>query len=171
MDYPEPVRDLAAVSSRRRGIISGICRSCTGPIGRGIGGCGTPYSSCRKKLEAFSLQKTCKTLSWRRRGRQNQPFRSPAPTQRTIQNGEAAKLHGVLFPAAIALLVADGLGSNTETSRTLLLCADLAIVPAKASMLEVRALKQATLALHHARKIRRGRRDANAPKPPGSEGK
>jgi len=54
-------------------------------------------------------------------------------------------------------VVADGPGSNTETSRTLLLCADLAIVPCKASMLEVRALKQATLALHHAHKIRRGR--------------
>jgi chromosome partitioning protein len=54
-------------------------------------------------------------------------------------------------------VVADGPGSNTETSRTLLLCADLAIVPCKASMLEVRALKQATLALHHARKIRHGR--------------
>jgi len=54
-------------------------------------------------------------------------------------------------------VIADGPGSNTETSRTLLLCADLAIVPCKASMLEIRALKQATLALHHARKIRSGR--------------
>jgi chromosome partitioning protein len=54
-------------------------------------------------------------------------------------------------------VVADGPGSNTETSRMLLLCADLAIVPCKASMLEVRALKQATLALNHAHKIRRGR--------------
>ncbi len=54
-------------------------------------------------------------------------------------------------------VVADGPGSNTETSRALLLIADLAVVPCKASMLEVRALKQATLALHHARKIRRNR--------------
>lgn len=54
-------------------------------------------------------------------------------------------------------VVADGPGSNTETSRTLLLCADLAIVPVKASMLEARALKQATLALQHAHKIRRGK--------------
>jgi chromosome partitioning protein len=54
-------------------------------------------------------------------------------------------------------VVADGPGSNTETSRTLLLCADLAIVPCKASMLEVRALKQATLALHQVHKIHRGR--------------
>jgi len=54
-------------------------------------------------------------------------------------------------------VVADGPGSNTETSRTLLLCADLAVVPCKASMLEVRALKQATLALQHAHRIRRGR--------------
>jgi chromosome partitioning protein len=54
-------------------------------------------------------------------------------------------------------VIADGPGSNTDTSRTLLLCADLAIVPCKASMLEVRALKQATLALHHAHRVRRGR--------------
>jgi chromosome partitioning protein len=54
-------------------------------------------------------------------------------------------------------VVADGPGSDTETSRMLLLCADLAIVPVKASMLEVRALKQATLALQHAHKIRRGK--------------
>ncbi len=52
-------------------------------------------------------------------------------------------------------LVADGPGSNTETSRALLLLADLAVVPCKASMLEVRALAQATIALRHAREIRR----------------
>ena len=39
-------------------------------------------------------------------------------------------------------VVADGPGSNTETSRALLLCADLALVPCKASMLEVRALRK-----------------------------
>src|SRR5580704_14044989 len=54
-------------------------------------------------------------------------------------------------------VVADGPGSNTDTSRTLLLCADLAVVPCKASMLEVRALKQATTALRHSHRIRRGR--------------
>lgn len=46
---------------------------------------------------------------------------------------------------------------SADDSRTLLLCADLAVVPCKASLLEVRALKQATLALHHARRIRKGR--------------
>ena len=54
-------------------------------------------------------------------------------------------------------VVADGPGSDTDTIRTLLLCADLAIVPCKASMLEVRALNQATSALRHARTVRRGR--------------
>jgi chromosome partitioning protein len=54
-------------------------------------------------------------------------------------------------------VVADGPGSNTETSRALLLIADLAVIPCKASMLEVRALTQATAALRHARDIRRGR--------------
>ncbi len=54
-------------------------------------------------------------------------------------------------------VVADGPGSNTDTSRILLLCADLALVPCKASMLEVRALKQATLALRHSHQVRRGK--------------
>ncbi len=49
-------------------------------------------------------------------------------------------------------VVADGPGSDADTSRTLLLCADLAIVPCKASMLEVRALNQATSALRHAQR-------------------
>jgi len=57
-------------------------------------------------------------------------------------------------------LVADGPGSNTEISRTLLLCADLAIVPCKASMLEVLALSQATMALRHARSVRKGKPQA-----------
>lgn len=53
-------------------------------------------------------------------------------------------------------VVADGPGSNTETSRALLLRADMAIVPCKASMLEIRALAQATKALKHAQEIRKG---------------
>ncbi|OWK34902.1 AAA family ATPase [Fimbriiglobus ruber] len=53
-------------------------------------------------------------------------------------------------------VVADGPGSNTEISRALLLRADLALVPCKASMLEIRALAQATKALKHAQEIRSG---------------
>ena len=44
----------------------------------------------------------------------------------------------------VDFVVADGPGSQTETSRALLLRADMAIVPCKASMLEVRALAKAT---------------------------
>jgi chromosome partitioning protein len=53
-------------------------------------------------------------------------------------------------------VVADGPGSNTETSRALLLRADLALVPCKASMLEVLALAQATGVLRQAQDIRGG---------------
>lgn len=53
-------------------------------------------------------------------------------------------------------VVADGPGSQTETSRALLLRADLAIVPCKASMLEVRALAKATDVLRQAQDIRGG---------------
>lgn len=53
-------------------------------------------------------------------------------------------------------VVADGPGSNTEISRALLLRADLALVPCKASMLEVRALAQATNVLRQSQDIRSG---------------
>jgi chromosome partitioning protein len=53
-------------------------------------------------------------------------------------------------------VVADGPGSQTETSRALLLRADMAIVPCKASMLEVRALAKATEVLRQAQDIRAG---------------
>src|SRR5579884_1821801 len=54
-------------------------------------------------------------------------------------------------------VVADGPGSNTETSRALLLRGDLALVPCKASMLELRALAQASHGLRQAQDIRGGR--------------
>ena len=57
-------------------------------------------------------------------------------------------------------VVADGPGSQTETSRALLLRADLAIVPCKASMLEVRALAKATEVLRQAQDIRDGKPSA-----------
>jgi chromosome partitioning protein len=57
-------------------------------------------------------------------------------------------------------VVADGPGSNTEISRALLLRADLAIVPCKASMLEVRSLAQATSVLRQAQEIRGGQPEA-----------
>ena len=54
-------------------------------------------------------------------------------------------------------IVADGPGSNSETSRALLLRADFAFVPCKASMLEVRALAQATNVLREVQEIRGGK--------------
>jgi chromosome partitioning protein len=57
-------------------------------------------------------------------------------------------------------VVADGPGSQTETSRALLLRADMAIVPCKASMLEVRALAKATEVLRQAQEIRNGKPSA-----------
>ena len=53
-------------------------------------------------------------------------------------------------------VVADGPGSQSETSRALLLRADFAVIPCKASMLEVRALAEATAALRQAQDIREG---------------
>ena len=53
-------------------------------------------------------------------------------------------------------IVADGPGSQTEMSRALLLRADFAVVPCKASMLEVRALARATEVLRQAQDIRKG---------------
>jgi chromosome partitioning protein len=57
-------------------------------------------------------------------------------------------------------LVADGPGSQSETSRALLLRADRAIVPCKASILEARALAKATESLRQAQDIRSGQPQA-----------
>jgi chromosome partitioning protein len=61
-----------------------------------------------------------------------------------------------LLNAEADYVVADGPGSQSETSRALLLRADLAIVPCKASMLEVRALAKATEVLRVSQDIRKG---------------
>ncbi|MEM6468708.1 MAG: ParA family protein [Planctomycetota bacterium] len=53
-------------------------------------------------------------------------------------------------------VVADGPGSQTETSRALLLRADLAVIPCKASLLETRALAKATEVIRQAQDIRGG---------------
>jgi serine/threonine protein kinase len=54
-------------------------------------------------------------------------------------------------------VVADGPGSNTETSRASLLRGELALLPCKASMLELRAPAQAIHVLRQAQDIRGGR--------------
>lgn len=55
-------------------------------------------------------------------------------------------------------VVCDGPGSQTETSRALLMWADLAILPCKASMFEARALHKNTAFVRHAQQIRKGPR-------------
>ena len=78
---------------------------------------------------------------------ESRPSGSPTPTKSSTSCRLGKKRDYV---------VADGPGSNTETSRALLLRADLALVPCKASMLEVRALAQATKVLRQAQDIRGG---------------
>ena len=53
-------------------------------------------------------------------------------------------------------VIADGPGSQTETSRALLMWADLAVIPCKASMFEARALFKNTAFLRQAQAIRKG---------------
>lgn len=85
----------------------------------------------------------------------------------------APGVHTVCFDDANAILnelpaldgecdfvVADGPGSQSETSLALLLRAHKAIVPCKASILEVRALAKATEALRQAQDIRNGHPEA-----------
>jgi chromosome partitioning protein len=57
-------------------------------------------------------------------------------------------------------VVADGPGSDADRGRALLLRADMAIVPCKASMLEIRALAAATEVLRQAQDIRQGKPNA-----------
>jgi chromosome partitioning protein len=85
-----------------------------------------------------------------------------APEIRTVRLADPSAILDSLPQLAqeADYVVADGPGSNTETSRALLLRADLALVPCKASMLEVRALAQATAVLRQSQDIRQGRPDA-----------
>ena len=53
-------------------------------------------------------------------------------------------------------VIADGPGSQTETSRGLLMWADLAVIPCKASMFEARALDKNTNFVRQAQAIRQG---------------
>lgn len=53
-------------------------------------------------------------------------------------------------------VVCDGPGSQTETSRALLLWANLAVIPCKASMFEARALAKNTAFVRQAQTIRKG---------------
>jgi chromosome partitioning protein len=88
--------------------------------------------------------------------------REAAPAVRVVRLADADEILDQLPTLAeeAEFVIADGPGSNTETSRALLLRADLAIVPCKASMLEARALAQATNVLRQAQDIRGGRPDA-----------
>jgi chromosome partitioning protein len=85
-------------------------------------------------------------------------IREAVPEVKTVRLGNPNEILNEL-PALgqeTDFVVADGPGSNTETSRALLLRADFAIVPCKASMLEVRALAKATEVLRQAQDIRAG---------------
>jgi chromosome partitioning protein len=85
-------------------------------------------------------------------------IREAAPEVKAVRFSSADEILEELTPLAdeADYVIADGPGSNTDISRALLFCADLAIVPCKASMLEVQALAQATKALQHAQKVRKG---------------
>ena len=59
-------------------------------------------------------------------------------------------------------LICDGPGSQTETSRALLMWADLAIIPCKASVFESRSLDKNTAFVRQAQAIRKGPPEAIA---------
>jgi chromosome partitioning protein len=85
-------------------------------------------------------------------------IREAAPDVRTAVFKDAdAILHEFpMLGQEAEYVIADGPGSNSESSRSLLLRADYAIVPCKASMLEVRALAKVTDAVRIAQDVRQG---------------
>jgi chromosome partitioning protein len=86
-------------------------------------------------------------------------IKEAVPRINTVKLSTAEEIFDLLPELAreADFVVADGPGSNTEISRSLLLRAQFAIVPCKASILEIRALAQATKALKHAQSVRKGR--------------
>lgn len=85
-------------------------------------------------------------------------IREAAPGVKTVRLDNPDDILNELpgLAAEADYVVADGPGSQSETSRALLLRGDLAIVPCKASMLEARALTKATDVLKQAQDIRGG---------------
>ncbi len=85
-------------------------------------------------------------------------IREVEPGLRTVTMRDADEILDELPPLATEadFVIADGPGSNTETSRALLLRASAALIPCKASMLEVRALTKVTDLVRQAQDIRGG---------------
>ncbi len=92
----------------------------------------------------------------------SQWIREALPQVRLVRLATTSEIHNELKDLEVDtdFVVADGPGSDVDRARALLLLADTAIVPVKASMLEVRALASATEALRHAQKIREGKPEA-----------
>jgi chromosome partitioning protein len=85
-------------------------------------------------------------------------LKEAVPEIKTVQLSDPGQILDELpvLHEEVDFVIGDGPGSNTDTSRSLLFTADLAIVPCKASMLEVRALAQATQVLRQAQSVRHG---------------
>jgi chromosome partitioning protein len=85
-------------------------------------------------------------------------IREAAPEVRVVRFDTAdAVLDGLpTLKKETDYVVCDGPGSQTETSRALLMWADLAVIPCKASMFEARALAKNTAFVRQAQAIRKG---------------
>lgn len=73
-----------------------------------------------------------------------------------LANADAVLDELPVLAQEVDFVIADGPGSQTETSRALLMWADLAIMPCKASMFEARALDKNTAFVRQAQAIRKG---------------
>lgn len=73
-----------------------------------------------------------------------------------LSNADAVLEELPSLAAEADFVIADGPGSQTETSRALLMWADMAIMPCKASMFEARALEKNTAFVRQAQAIRKG---------------
>lgn len=85
-------------------------------------------------------------------------IREAAPQVRAVAMSDANTILNELpvLGQESEFVIADGPATHADTSRALLLRSDFAIVPCKASMLEVRALAKVTEALRQAQDIRGG---------------
>lgn len=91
-------------------------------------------------------------------------IREAAPAIRVVQlsNADAVLEEMPILANEADYVVADGPGSQTETSRALLLWSDLAIIPCKASMFEARSLTKNTAFVRQAQAVRQGPPEAIA---------
>jgi chromosome partitioning protein len=102
------------------------------------------------KVALLDLDKQCSSSQWISQA-------EPQITVRTADTPEICLSELQALARSHDFVVGDGPGGLDDVSRTLLILADLALLPITPSILDLRSVQQATAVLRYAQEINRGR--------------